>query len=145
MKKIPSFRNITESCPFVGLLHHSTARAYGFSYPMPGPLRVHDEFLWLWYIRESFVQLKTFQWEVKCFFSWGEKKKKKSCQFLLSGFIIRITVETQNYQLWTQLELLLSAVYRMERESLSQIAYNWCARQETLKWFSRKIPDHYHW
>lgn len=48
------------------------------------------------------------------------EKKKASCQFLLSGFIIRITVETQNYQLWTQLELLVSAVYRMERESLSQ-------------------------
>lgn len=40
---------------------------------------------------------------------------------------------------------VLSAVCRMERQSLFQIAYKWCARQETLKWFSSKVPDCYRW
>lgn len=55
-KKKRSLGNITESCPFVGLLHHWTVWAHGSSHPIPGsPLRVHNEFLWPGYIRESFV------------------------------------------------------------------------------------------
>lgn len=71
-----NFGNIAKSCSFLSLLHHPRARAYGFSHPMPGPLRVHNDFLGLWCLRESFAQLKTFQWEVKHFFQEMGRKIK---------------------------------------------------------------------